>query len=67
MALTAPPPGPVQAPPPSGLPPSCPNRLKEAALLHTVMVPFEPASGAVFTPTVTVAEALEQGGVPDTV
>ena len=67
MALTGVAAGPVQAPVASGDPPSCANSENGAAVPHTLMAPLVPASGGLFTVTVTVADAVRQGVVPVTV
>ncbi len=61
------PPGPLHVPPDAGVPPSEPNRLKGAALLHTVTVLSVPAFGGATSCTITEAVALAHGGSPATV
>jgi hypothetical protein len=58
---TGAPPGPVQAPPTSGVPFSSPKRSKDEAELHTEMTALVPASGGSLTVTVTVAVASVHG------
>ena len=58
--------GPDQEPPGAGVPPNKGNRLNCASVEHRVTVVLVPAFGALFTATVTVAEAFAQGGTPTT-
>ena len=61
------PPGAVQLPPPSGVPPSKVKRLKEASVLHTVVLALVPAFGATWTLITSDADAETHGEVPGTV
>jgi hypothetical protein len=61
------PPGPLQVPVASGVPPNRAKRENGAPLLHTVVDPLAPAFGAVTMETETTAVALAQGAVPGTV
>ena len=59
--------GPLHAPPRSGVPPSSAKRSMAASVLHSVMVPGVPASGASTTVTVMLASSAGQGALPATV
>ncbi len=56
-----------QKPVPLGLPPSAVSISKGPLVLHTVMVPFVPAFGAITRFTCTTALSGPQGVVPATV
>ena len=59
--------GPLHVPPACGDPPNEAFNATLAPVLHTANVPLEPAFGAAFSVTVTVAVAFVQGAVPFTV
>ena len=59
--------GPLHAPPKSGVPPSCANKLDAAPSAHRFSVPFVPALAGACSVTVTVEVALPQGAMPVTV
>ena len=65
-ADTMPPLGSVQTPPASGTPPSEVNISKEGDELHADSEAFIPASGCIFSVTVTVAELFAHGAMPIT-
>ena len=56
--------GPNHVPVPFGDPPNTEIKGKGPLVLHTVMVPFVPAFGAMTRTTWTTADLLAQGAVP---
>ena len=61
------PPGAVQTPPISGVPPSCAKRSVTFAVSQSSIAPLIPASGSVVTTTSTIALAAGHGADPLTV